>query len=764
MRSSANPPTYYNLPQYLNIDLTDPNASITVDGTKYSGLKNDGMIGLYTSKAVKATADGSDELSGIDEFGYYITDSDSVKTLNNLKNMSDGEWTEFTSGSELPVKANKKTFIYVRAKDKAGNTGFASAKGICYDTVAPTLSKAASKAVNNRLNISFTASDALSGVGKYYALVLNPTDAEPTADVIIKSKKAVVSEDQPLDVGRVSGVKAIYCVVVDRAGNVSAVKRVNTGSDKTSPTGSIKIMDKTWNEVQSEKKVAAYTREKQLITITGSDPGSGVKRIDYCVSQKCYTTASSIAGISANLWKTYSDADKPEIEHDVLNYVYARISDNSGNLGYVSTEGVWHDTIVPKNSSIETSKIKDTSLTVTLTGTDDESGIGDYFALVKKADQEAPDNKTVEASGTRSEKSAFEVKGLAASNTYKVYGIIRDKAGNLSEVKSAVFSTTKAAGGSSSSGSKSDSKSGSNSGSSGKSTSSKDKAKAAADSYRKQNGINSGTNGSRDVLSSVPMPSRIPFILDATEGIAKGEELTSGWNRIGGESQKAKETSEIHIQMNGATVVPVQLLKQIANRNVTVYFLMNDGDIWAMNGLSFTEEPKKDLDLRIRKDTKNIPADMVNKVADIYPHTTLSLEHDGDFGCKAILSLPFGTENTGMYANLYYYNSPGARIDFVDSSPIDDKGRTEFEFTHASDYLVVLRGDALTDQTAFGTGAEEILPGAEDGTVIMPKNRFYAFFSPENRSMWILMVTVLSLALCAVVMFMPDDKKRKMTE
>ena len=89
--------------------------------------------------------------------------------------------------------------------------------------------------------------------------------------------------------------------------------------------------------------------------------------------------------------------------------------------------------------------------------------------------------------------------------------------------------------------------------------------------------------------------------------------------------------------------------------DVTCYFLMNDDITWAVNGLSFTDAPKN-IDFRVRTDTKNIPSKLVNEVADVYPHTNLTLEHDGDFGFTALLSINVGTENEGMYANLYYYD------------------------------------------------------------------------------------------------------------
>lgn len=42
-------------------------------------------------------------------------------------------------------------------------------------------------------------------------------------------------------------------------------------------------------------------------------------------------------------WKDYDNSNKPKIKTNRTNYVYARITDNVGNVTYLSSDGILHD-------------------------------------------------------------------------------------------------------------------------------------------------------------------------------------------------------------------------------------------------------------------------------------------------------------------------------------------------------------------------------------------------------------------------------------
>ena len=206
--------------------------------------------------------------------------------------------------------------------------------------------------------------------------------------------------------------------------------------------------------------------------------------------------------------------------------------------------------------------------------------------------------------------------------------------------------------------------------------------------------------------------------------------------------------------MNGGTEVPADAFAKCKDRDVTYYFLMNDEITWTVNGLSFTTDPKN-IDFRVRTDTKNIPSKLVNEVADVYPHTNLTLEHNGDFGFTAILSINVGADNAGMFANLYYYNEDKNSLEFQESVPVDGSGRATFDFLHASDYTVIIRGDALTDKTAAMLTADTSITGGGSSGGGGPVN-----VSKLSGRLWLIIVSIISFLLCAVILFMPDQKRR----
>ena len=208
--------------------------------------------------------------------------------------------------------------------------------------------------------------------------------------------------------------------------------------------------------------------------------------------------------------------------------------------------------------------------------------------------------------------------------------------------------------------------------------------------------------------------------------------------------------------------MPKAALAKIAGRDVTYYFEMNDDVTWAVNGLSFEGNPSQDIDFRVRLDTRNIPAKLIKEIADVYPHTNISLEHSGPFGFTAILSIYLGEQGDGMYGNLYYYNEDDKSLEFVESAPVDGSGRSSFEFTHASDYTVIVRGESLTSKTAEALAAANLdgaggIAGDSKGGI----NGGVKNVSKDTTRIWLLVVSLISIILCGVILFVPDKRKRK---
>ncbi len=205
--------------------------------------------------------------------------------------------------------------------------------------------------------------------------------------------------------------------------------------DNKAPEGKIEVDDDSWKKLQTEKKEKIFINESQKAEITGQDEsdGSGIGKIYYYISNKCYTDESDVDKNFKDKWKEYSS--KVSLTKNKLNFVYAKITDKAGNISYISTEGIWYDEKKPEVTSVK-GTAGDGSASVTVKGKDSESGIKYYYcSLVKKGDS-APDAEKVKSGGKKTEDGEYDFSGLEAGGTYTAYAVIEDKAGNLSAVKS----------------------------------------------------------------------------------------------------------------------------------------------------------------------------------------------------------------------------------------------------------------------------------------------------------------------------------------
>ena len=133
---------------------------------------------------------------------------------------------------------------------------------------------------------------------------------------------------------------------------------------------------------------------------------------------------------------------------------------------------------------------------------------------------------------------------------------------------------------------------------------------------------------------------------------------------------------------------------------------------WTINGQSFTEEEFGDIDFSVEIKTGIIPDDIIRSLAGDRNAIQLSLAYDGAFGCTASLSLDLEEKNAGLYASLFAYDGQEEKLEFITSSEIGEDGCADFDFTHASDYAIVI-DEAPFDGSAQQTETEEEMQETE---------------------------------------------------
>lgn len=165
---------------------------------------------------------------------------------------------------------------------------------------------------------------------------------------------------------------------------------------------------------------------------------------------------------------------------------------------------------------------------------------------------------------------------------------------------------------------------------------------------------------------------------------------SDGWTEI--EEEVTETTSgTVTVDMNGTTEVPAEVFEAVAGKDVTLELDMGGGVKWEINGQDIpTDLDITDLDLGVSLNTSDIPMDVINMVTGEKSTVQLSLAHDGEFGFTMTLTAPVGTQNKGLWANLYHYDTTRKQMLFETSAQVDASGNVALKFTHASEYAIVL--------------------------------------------------------------------------
>lgn len=214
--------------------------------------------------------------------------------------------------------------------------------------------------------------------------------------------------------------------------------------DKAAPTGTIQVKESTWDKFLEKISFGFYTNTKEKITITSEDTGSGIASTEYLVSDKAYTQISDMQNLSG--WKDYDNSNKPKIKTNRTNYVYERITDNVGNVTYLSSDGILHDDEKPYIFDI-TPVMKNRSGSVTFDIFEDGSGLEKVYFLYSTDINEVTSATTenLKASDYHNATGTFTLSDLKPNTEYYCAVLAVDKAGNESYLLNSTFKTLKEA-------------------------------------------------------------------------------------------------------------------------------------------------------------------------------------------------------------------------------------------------------------------------------------------------------------------------------
>ena len=172
------------------------------------------------------------------------------------------------------------------------------------------------------------------------------------------------------------------------------------------PTGEIKIAENDWKSFFNTITFDLFFKDTQTVTVTATDNSGETVTIEYLLSEKALAE-SELAGM------TFTAYSAPfSINPDNEYVIYAKLTDTSGNVAYINTNGIVLDGTSPVITGIEAGKTYCAAQTITV----DEKYIG-----------------TVKVDGTEvilDENGQFILSPASGEQTI----VVTDKAGNETRV------------------------------------------------------------------------------------------------------------------------------------------------------------------------------------------------------------------------------------------------------------------------------------------------------------------------------------------
>ena len=145
--------------------------------------------------------------------------------------------------------------------------------------------------------------------------------------------------------------------------NQATTVTVEGVKDITAPTGTVKVDTNEWKEFINDITFGLFFKETKDVNITAEDNGSGVKQIQYYLADKSMTK-DELALVPSNEWKTFDKDFKLEAEQNYV--VYAKLEDNSGNVSYISSNGIVIDKTAPTIEGISNGETTCVDVKVTI--------------------------------------------------------------------------------------------------------------------------------------------------------------------------------------------------------------------------------------------------------------------------------------------------------------------------------------------------------------------------------------------------------------
>jgi len=324
------------------------------------------------------------------------------------------------AGSNVLILSTLQEATYVNCsllvEDLLGNSDTVSIPSFTIDTTSPSLSaflinNGAVTSNSRSLSLTWTASDALSGLASYYVA---ETASIPSVDssgwITYSSSASYTLSNSTL------GPRSVYLWVKDKAGNLSGTL-----------ASSITLVDASGPTIASFQIENGLSFTNQLsvsLTISASDDLSGITA--YFADEGNTTPLANAQGWLAYNSPTYTFDNSS----NTSKKVYLWVQDGEGNLSTVATDNITLDTVDPSldNFSVADNQSNVNTRTVNLSvgATDSLSGVG--FVYSSEDNSSTP---SATAAGWQPYGSSTHTFDNVSLESKTVYVWVKDNAENV---------------------------------------------------------------------------------------------------------------------------------------------------------------------------------------------------------------------------------------------------------------------------------------------------------------------------------------------
>ena len=261
-------------------------------------------------------------ISGIEpENNYYGSLEFSVTDANDFTVWLDGEKITLVNG-KYTMEPDNETHL-ITATDVAGNT--VSFRFGIFKTYHVTLPTGAGYTLFSSDGLTVRHGNSFSFIVQFN----NGYSKTEDFKVLVNGNK--------LDEWDSDANSASFAI---RNVSENLVITVEGVADITAPEVEVSIRGNSFKEFLNRITFGLFFKQTQTVEVKATDFGSGIKKVEYLLSETAFADKDAITGSWTEL--DLNDAFKAyfSIEPSQKTFVYVRVTDQSGNIAVVNTDGV----------------------------------------------------------------------------------------------------------------------------------------------------------------------------------------------------------------------------------------------------------------------------------------------------------------------------------------------------------------------------------------------------------------------------------------